>query len=83
MNKKEFEGLIQRIKTKNPEIFSLDSDCPARAEGIEMMEKYYDVVFPESYKDFLLQCGGGYFGFKGELNFYDALAKYGVRLGGL
>lgn len=63
MNKKEFEELIQRIKAKNPRIFGLESDCTAKVEDIEMMEKYYNIVFPESYKDFLLQYGGGYFAF--------------------
>lgn len=28
---------------------------------IELIEKYYGIVFPASYKEFLLQYGGGYF----------------------
>ncbi|MBD5136859.1 MAG: SMI1/KNR4 family protein [Lachnospiraceae bacterium] len=63
MNKKEFEELMLRVKTKNPRIFGLDSDCKPTVEDIEMMEKYYNIVFSKSYKDFLLQYGGGYFAF--------------------
>ncbi len=63
MNKREFEELIQKEKIKNPRIFGLDSDCKSTIENIELMEKYYNIVFPKCYKDFLLQYGGGYFAF--------------------
>lgn len=63
MNKREFEELIQKVKAKNPRIFGLGSDCYPTVEDVKMMEKYYNIVFPESYKDFLLQYGGGYFAF--------------------
>lgn len=63
MNKKEFEELTQRVKNKNPRIFGLDSDCKPTSEEIDLLEKYYNVVLPESYKEFLLQHGGGYFAY--------------------
>lgn len=69
MNKNEFEELIQRVKTKNPRIFGLDSDCTATVEDIEMMEKYYNIVFTESYKDFSITIWRGIFCFYNSLFF--------------
>ena len=63
MNKKEFEEMIQTVKNKNPRIFGLNSDCKPAAEDIELLEKYYNIVFPRSYKEFLLQYGGRYFAY--------------------
>lgn len=63
MNKKEFEEMTQKVKNKNPRIFGLDSDCKPTAEDIDLLEKYYNIVFPRSYKEFLLQYGGGYFAY--------------------
>ena len=63
MNKKEFDKMIQTVKDKNPRIFGLNSDCMPTAEDIELLEKYYNIVFPKSYKEFLLQYGGGYFAY--------------------
>lgn len=45
MNKKEFEEMIQTVKNKNPRIFGLNSDCMSTAEDIELLEKYYNIVF--------------------------------------
>lgn len=63
MDKKEFEKIIQCAKIKNPLIFSLEADCKPKIDQIEKIEKYYNIIFPKSYKDFLLQYGGGYFAF--------------------
>ena len=63
MNKTEFKELIERVKSKNPRIFGLDSDMKPSIKDIELTEQYYSIVFLESYKEFLLLYGGGYFGF--------------------
>lgn len=63
MDKIEFEKLVSKIKNKNSKIFGLDSDCKPMIKEIKLVEKYYNVVFPKSYKEFLIQYGGGYFAF--------------------
>ena len=63
MDKKEFDELTQKVKNNNPKIFGLDADCIPTIENIELIEKYYGIVFPKSYKEFVLQYGGGYFAF--------------------
>ena len=63
MNVKEFEELTQKVKNKNPRWFGLESDCVPIVEDIELLEKYYGIKFPNSYKEFILQNGGGYFAF--------------------
>lgn len=55
MNIREFEELTDKIKNKNSKLFGLDSDCVPTIENIEFMEKYYGIIFPNSYKDFLLK----------------------------
>lgn len=63
MDKKEFDELIQRVKEDKPKIFGLDADEIPTITDIEMIEKYYGIVLPKSYKEFVLQYGGGYFAF--------------------
>lgn len=63
MNKREFEELVKNVKNKNPKIFGLESDRKPTIQDIETIENYYNMVLPASYKEFLLQYGGGYFAF--------------------
>lgn len=63
MNIKEFQKLTQKTKEKNPRIFDLDTDVIPTQKDIEQIQNYYKVLFPKSYKEFLLQYGGGYFAF--------------------
>ena len=63
MDIREFEELIQKAKTDNPKMFDLDSDNKPSIEYIKSVEKYYGIVFPASYNDFLLRHGGGYFAY--------------------
>ncbi|HIT88723.1 MAG TPA: SMI1/KNR4 family protein [Candidatus Coprocola pullicola] len=55
--------MMQKAKNKNPKLFELDSDCKPTTEDIDLIEEYYNIVFPTSYKEFLLQYGGGYFAY--------------------
>ena len=63
MDKKEFDELIQQVKENKPKLFGLDADEIPTITDIDMIEKYYGIVFPKSYKEFVLQYGGGYFAF--------------------
>ena len=63
MNLKEFEELTQKVKAENPKWFGLESDGIPTVEDIELLEKYYGIEFPDNYKAFILQYGGGYFAF--------------------
>ena len=48
---------------KKPGLFALESDAKVDIERIADVEKYYDIILPDSYKNFVSQYGGGYFGF--------------------
>lgn len=63
MNVEEFEELIQKFKVVCPHIFELESDSTPTMEDIGLIENNYGIVFPKSYRDFLLRYGGGYFGY--------------------
>lgn len=63
MNIYEFNELVQKVHSKSPKILGLDSDNPPSIREIEELEKYYDIKVPDSYKEFLLRYGGGYFAF--------------------
>lgn len=63
MNLKEFEELTQKVKAENLKWFGLESDGIPTVENIELLEKYYGIEFPDNYKAFILQYGGGYFAF--------------------
>ncbi len=63
MNKREFDDLTLKVRSKNPKIFGLDSDSIPTREKIQKYEKFYEIAFPNSYKDFLMHYGGGYFAF--------------------
>lgn len=57
MDKKEFDELIQQVKENKPKLFGLDADEIPTITDIDMIEKYYGIVFPKSYKEFVLQYG--------------------------
>ncbi|MDE6433508.1 MAG: SMI1/KNR4 family protein, partial [Lachnospiraceae bacterium] len=63
MNREEFAKLTQEVKRSRPKIFGLDADNIPTVADIKSVEKYFGVVFPEKYKEFVLQYGGGYFAF--------------------
>lgn len=63
MNIYKFDELVQKMNNKHPKIFALDSDNPPSTREIKELEEYYDIEFPNSYKEFLLRYGGGYFAF--------------------
>ena len=63
MNIEEFEALVQELKINNPKIFGLESDAKPTIEEIKLIEEYYEISLPTSYKEFLKKYGGGYFAY--------------------
>ena len=41
------------MSEKKPRLFALESDAKVDIEKIEDVEKYYDIILPDSYKRFL------------------------------
>ena len=58
-----FQNKVNEIMKEKPRLFALESDIKANREMIELVENYYNVLLPDTYKDFVKQYGGGYFGF--------------------
>lgn len=63
MNYTDFIKEIEITKKKKPLLFDLEHDNVAKEVDIKENEKYYGISFPESYKKFLMNFGGGYFGY--------------------
>ncbi|MBQ8262782.1 MAG: SMI1/KNR4 family protein [Lachnospiraceae bacterium] len=62
MDRISFQNKVKEMSEKNPTLFALETDVKADIEKIEDIEKHYDIILPEAYKDFVRQYGGGYFG---------------------
>lgn len=63
MNFIDFIKEIELIKKMKPLLFQLEHDDVANEVDIKESEKYYEISFSESYKRFLMNFGGGYFGY--------------------
>jgi len=63
MNYFEFKNILDSIKEEKPILFQLDQDAIVLDETINKSEQYYGVKFPDSYRIFLKELGGGYIGF--------------------
>lgn len=63
MDKISFDNKLKEIVVGKPKLFALESDNKANDEKINIVEKYYKIKLPDSYKEFVKQYGGGYFGF--------------------
>ena len=63
MNYIDFIKEIELIKKMKPLLFQLEHDDVANEVDIKESEKYYEISFSESYKRFLMNFGGGYFGY--------------------
>lgn len=63
MDRHNFENMVREMMEKKPKLFALESDNKASVEMIEIVEKYYEIKLSDSYKYFVNQYGGGYFGF--------------------
>ncbi len=63
MDSASFQNKVLEMAEKKPRLFALESDAKADSGEIEDIETYYNIILPDSYKDFVSQYGGGYFGF--------------------
>lgn len=63
MDKNIFDNKVKEMVEKKPVLFSLHSDNMASTAMIKDVEEYYNIILPDSYKEYLKQYGGGYFGF--------------------
>lgn len=63
MDKIIFDNKVRDIAEKRPRLFALHSDNMASTAMIKDVEEYYNLKFPDSYKEYLKQYGGGYFGY--------------------
>ena len=63
MNYIEFKTIIDSIKKEKPVLFQLSKDKTVLDETVDKSEEYYGVKFPDSYRVFLKELGGGYLGF--------------------
>ena len=54
---------VQQVKAKKPILFALETDTSPSIDKIEDFEKIYRMVLPEKYKLFIIEFGGGYFGY--------------------
>lgn len=63
MNYIEFKTIIDSIKKDKPVLFQLSKDKTVLDETVDKSEEYYGIKFPDSYRVFLKELGGGYLGF--------------------
>ncbi len=59
----EYIDFINEVEKSNPILFELHGDRTASDLDIDKIEMYCDIKFPESYKIFLKEYGGGYFAY--------------------
>lgn len=63
MTHNEFIGIVEQVKKSKPILFELEKDRIISENDIVCFEAANGVVFPNEYKQFILEFGGGYFGF--------------------
>ena len=63
MNYNDFIKEYEIIKKKRPILFQLEHDNPVDSKTINEHEIYFGIKFADSYRKFLSEFGGGYWGF--------------------
>lgn len=58
-----FEKIVDDYKLKKPILFGLEHDEVCSAKQIEDFENMLRIEIPKKYKQFLMNFGGGYFGY--------------------
>ena len=58
-----FNTIVEECRAKKPILFGLEHDKILSAEEIEQFEKTVQITLPEKYKEFIMNYGGGYFGY--------------------
>lgn len=63
MEYKEFKSIVNDCKSKKPVLFGLKQDAVCNLEQIGELERILQIILPEKYKRFIMDFGGGYFGY--------------------
>lgn len=63
MDFERFKEIVGNVKTKDPHLFELEHDKIPTMEDVIAFQEQYQIILPEKYIQFLLNFGGGYFGF--------------------
>ena len=63
MDFKTFKEAIKKAKTAEPLLFELAHDNIPTVEEVIAFQKQYQITLPEKYIQFILNFGGGYFGY--------------------
>lgn len=63
MTHNEFIDIVEQVKKSKPILFELERDRIISENDINCLEAANGVVLPNEYKLFVLEFGGGYFGF--------------------
>ena len=63
MQYEKFKEIVCKAKEEKPIIFELECDKIPSKEELDIFEKETNIKLPKKYCDFLMDFGGGYFGF--------------------
>lgn len=63
MDFETFMQVVEKAKIKTPLLFELEHDDIPTMEAIIDFQKQHQIILPEKYIQFLLNFGGGYFGY--------------------
>lgn len=58
-----FQSIVEKAKVEQPLLFELEHDNIPQIEEISDFQKQYQIQLPKKYIQFLLNYGGGYFGY--------------------
>ncbi len=58
-----FKEAVQKAKTKTPVLFELKHDSIPTMKEMIAFQKQHQIILPQKYAQFLLNFGGGYFGY--------------------
>lgn len=63
MTQNEFIEIVEQVKKTKPILFELETDKVMSEMAISQFENDNGIVIPDEYKQFVLEFGGGYFGY--------------------
>ena len=58
-----FQEAVREAKKETPLLFELDHDNIPTIQDVTAFQEQYQIILPEKYIQFLLDFGGGYFGY--------------------
>ncbi len=63
MDFERFKEIVGNVKIKDPHLFELEHEKIPTMEDVIAFQEQYQIILSEKYIQFLLNFGGGYFGF--------------------